>query len=51
MIRSFKISAHIETTQLYIPEDGKFRKYRCDNLKSYKFKNKFHNEKHLWQEQ
>jgi hypothetical protein len=28
-------SAHIRTTWRYIPEDGEFRNYRCENLKSY----------------
>jgi hypothetical protein len=35
VIRSSEISVRIETTRCYIPEDGNFYNYRCENLRSY----------------
>jgi hypothetical protein len=29
-------SVHIQATRRYVPEDGSFHDYRCENLKSYK---------------
>jgi hypothetical protein len=34
-IGSSEMSVHIRTTRRYIPEDGNFHNYRCENLRSY----------------
>jgi hypothetical protein len=35
VIRFSGTSVHIRTVRRYVLEDGKFRNYRCENLKSY----------------
>jgi hypothetical protein len=35
MMLSFETSVLVRTTLRYIPEDGNFRNYRCENLKFY----------------
>jgi hypothetical protein len=37
VICSSETSVHVRTTRRYIPEDGDFHNYRCENLKSYIF--------------
>jgi hypothetical protein len=34
VIRSSETSVHIRTTRCYIPEDGNFHNYCCENLKA-----------------